>query len=247
MKFTTMGLVIRILDIGEYHRSLTLLTADYGVLHAYCRGVRRVKSKRLAASSLLTYSEFVLSEEKGGLSVLEASPVEVFFGLRNDVAKLALAQYFCELFSEFAASGMPAPETMRLLLNSLYFLSTGKKEPAFIKPIAELRLLTETGFMPGLVSCRVCGVFESPEMFFCLSDGALVCSACPAPEGEHMLSPLSCIRALRHIVFSDFEKLFSFALPENDGRLLNAAVERYLLYVTERSFPSLEFYHTLID
>lgn len=245
MRFNTSGLVIRVLDIGEHDRALTLLTADRGFVRAFCRGVRRVKSKRLSASSLLTYSEFTLSENKDGYTLDEALPKEVFFGLRNDVEKLALAQYFCELFYEFASDASESSDMLRLILNSLYFLSEGKKPPLLIKAVAELRLLSVTGFMPNIVSCRNCGEFESDTMAFDTADGSLLCGKCPIKE-TCVVIPVSCARALRHIVFSEFDKLFSFSLPESDIRLLSKTVEKYMLGITSRSFKSLDFYNTLI-
>ncbi len=245
MRFNTSGLVIRVLDIGEYDRALTVLTADKGVVRAFCRGVRRVKSKRLSASSLLTYSELTLSENKDGYTLEEALPKEIFFGLRSDVEKLALAQYFCELFYEFASDASESSDMLRLILNSLYLLSEGKKPPLLIKAAAELRLLSATGFMPNLVSCRSCGEFESGTMAFDTADGSLLCGKCPINESCAVI-PVSCVQALRHIVFSEFDKLFSFSLPQSDIRLLSKTVERYLLGITGRSFKALDFYNTFL-
>lgn len=245
MKFNTTGLVIKVLDIGEYDRIVTLLTADKGVIRAFCRGVRRVKSKRLSASSLLTYSEFTLSKRKDGYTLDEALPKEVFFGLRSDIEKLALAQYFCELFYEFASDVSESQNMLRLILNSLYFLSEGKKPSLQIKAIAELKLLSTTGFMPNLINCCICGEFESEQMAFNTSNGSLYCSKCP-PSATCIILPLSCVQALRHIVFSGFDKLFSFSLSSDDVKLLSKAVEKYMLGVTGRSFKSLDFYNSFL-
>lgn len=243
MKFNTTGLVIKVLDIGEYDRLITLLTADKGLVIALCRGVRRVKSKRLAASSLLTYSRVTLSENKNGYALIEGEPTEVFFGLRSDVEKLALAQYFCELFYEFASDASESQEMLSLILNSLYLLSKGKKSELLLKSTAELKLLSLTGFMPNLVNCRNCGEYESKTMSFDLSNGSLSCCKCPISEGSVVL-PLSCVRALRHIVYAHSDKLFSFSISEKELKLLSETIEKYLLGITGRSFKSLDFYNT---
>lgn len=244
MKFNTSGLVIKIIDIGEYDRLITLLTPDMGVIKAFCRGVRRIKSRRLNASSLLTYSEFTLSERQDNYVVDEALPIETFFGLREDVERLALAQYFCELFNEFISEADESEQALRIILNSLYFLSKGEKPPLLIKAITELRLLSSTGFMPNLIGCSVCGEYESDVMAFNISEGSLLCENCFMSEAQIVL-PLSTIRALRHIIYSDFEKLFSFSLNDENIKLLSAAVEKYMLSVTNRSFKSLDFFNTL--
>ena len=47
MKLSTDGLIIREQQTGEDDRLVTLLTRDYGVLRAFVRGAKRIKSKSL--------------------------------------------------------------------------------------------------------------------------------------------------------------------------------------------------------
>ena len=239
------GLVIKTTDIGEYDKLITLLTGETGVITARCTGVRRVKSKRLTAASELTYSEFALSENRYGYSVDEATAIEVFYGLRRDVETLALAQYLCELFAEFLTEGQPAHEPFRLLLNSLHLICTGKKENAFIKAVAELRLLSDTGFMPQVVACRVCGAYEAQRMYFDTRDGSIICEECNPQGGFTQLTP-AVLKAVRYIVLSDFDKLFSFTLPPSQLGVLGGLTQAYLLERTGRSFKALEFYKSLL-
>ena len=52
MRLNTDGLVIREQNIGEADRRVTLLTRDYGIVHAFARGARRIKSNALTATQL---------------------------------------------------------------------------------------------------------------------------------------------------------------------------------------------------
>lgn len=237
--------MIRIIDIGEYDRLITLLTPDMGVIKAFCRGVRRIKSRRLNAASLLTYSEFTITKRKDNYVIDEALPVETFFGLREDVERLALAQYFCEFFNEIIPESDESEQALRLILNSLYFLSKGEKPTLLIKAITELRLLSSAGFMPNLIGCFDCGEYESDVMMFNITEGTLFCENCSESKA-HIKLPLPCIRALRHIIYSDFEKLFSFSLSCDNAKLLSIVVEKYMLSITNRSFKSLDFFNTIV-
>ena len=49
----------------------------------------------------------------------------------------------------------------------------------------------------------------------------------------------------RGFYYADFEKLFSFRLPESGLRQLATISERYLIHVVERRIPTLEFYHQI--
>ena len=43
MRLNTDGMVIREQNIGEADRRVILLTRDYGIVHAFARGARRIK------------------------------------------------------------------------------------------------------------------------------------------------------------------------------------------------------------
>lgn len=140
-----------------------------------------------------------------------------------------------------------AEETLRFVLNTLSMLAREKRPPAFLKPVFELRLLSMTGYMPDLTMCEACGCYEAAEMQLLLRSGRLRCMACgPAAEPSARL-PKGVLFAMRHIVYAEPEKLFSFSLPEKSLRILSDACERYLLTQLDRGFPTLQFYHGLVD
>ena len=58
---------------------------------------------------------------------------------------------------------------------------------------------------------------------------------------------IAAITALRHTVYADFEKLFSFELKEELLEPLSLASERYIAYMTQKDYPTLQFYKTIIN
>ena len=60
MQTKTQGLVIREQTVGESDRLVTLLTADYGLVKAFVRRAKNIKSNNVSATSLFAYSEFTL-------------------------------------------------------------------------------------------------------------------------------------------------------------------------------------------
>ena len=55
------GLIIREISVGESDKLVTILTDTMGKITVSCKGVRNIKSKRIAASQLFSYGEFLLS------------------------------------------------------------------------------------------------------------------------------------------------------------------------------------------
>ena len=125
---TTDGIVLRERAVEEYDSVLTLLTKERGVITAYARGAKKPRGVLRVPGELLSYSCFVLFENKGKYSVDKADLNSLFMGVRGDVEKLSLASYFCQLTAELAPHEEPALDYLRLLLNSLYLLEPGEEE-----------------------------------------------------------------------------------------------------------------------
>ena len=246
MQMETDGLVLKEQPVGENDRLITILTRSAGLVKAFARGTQKLKSRGLAATQMLSYSDFTIYRGRDAMIIDRTEAKKIFFGLRNHLENLTLAQYFCELALTLAPEQEEAERFLRLLLNALYFLDKGEKPLPIIKAAVEMRLLTFAGYMPNLIACAGCGAYESDPMFFCLEEGNLRCKKCYHP------SPLPCVSvnngvlaALRHTIYAPFEKLFAFDLSESGRRQLEQVAERYLLIRTQRSYKTLQFYHSI--
>ena len=244
IKISAPGLVIREQSIGEADKLITVLTAEYGLVRAFSRGAKKTKSKKLAATALLAYGDFTFTKTRDAYSVEEAIVKEVFFELRDDVEKMALAQYFCELANEFCEEEFEAQEVLRLILNGIWLLKNGKKTAGFIKAVIELRLMCLSGYMPDLIGCENCGAYESDRMYFVPESGKIYCDGC-SPKGFNYHINASVIQAMRYVTLSDFEKIFSFALNDESQKIFGKVCEAYLLQKTQRKFNTLDFYRVL--
>lgn len=244
MRLNTDGLIIRETQTGEADRLVTVLTADMGVIRAFVRGARSIKSRSLSATQLLAYSRFSIYMNRDVYTIDEAEPIEVFFGLRGDLVRTSLAMYFCELICELAPEGADSKEILSLALNTLYKLSVNKTPTYQLKAIFEMRLLSLTGYMPNLIGCAECGEYSDETMFFDMEHSQLYCTKCTRTNHAHPLS-IGVVSALRHICLSEPEKVFSFTLSPAGLKSLSDTAEMYLLATTQRRYKSLELYKTL--
>lgn len=245
MSLSTNGLVIRVNNVGEYDRIISVLTADFGIVRAFVHGARSLKNKHATTTSLLSYSHFTFSKKRDTYTVTDSSVNKVFFNLRGDIEKLALAQYFCEIAETLAPVEDAAEEYLRIMLNSLHFLSGNEKNSLLLKAVTELRMLSISGYTPDIVACKECAEYESDVMFFDPVGGELYCSNCRPPIPNLMAIGKGVLAALRHIVYSDFEKLYSFNLPDESLSNLTRVTETFLLSQIEHRFATLEFYKNL--
>jgi len=243
MRFTTEALVIREMDVGESDRLVTMLTREYCVIKAFAAGAKKIKSKKAAATGLLSYSSMTILDKNGTYRIYEATPIRVFFGAGSDVVKLSLSQYFCEL-AQVLAPPDNSEEFLRVILNSLHFLTVGSKNPTLIKAITELRIAAISGYMPDLVGCENCGAFESDIMHFSLTDGHIDCDKCVSGVGLLKIDR-TLLTAMRHIVYSKLEALYSFEIPPAAAERLSELTSKYILTQTEHRFDTLDFYNAV--
>lgn len=244
MQTKTQGLVIREQTVGESDRLVTLLTADYGLVKAFVRRAKNIKSNNVSATSLFAYSEFTLYRSREAYVVDNAVANEVFFDLRKDINALSLAQYFVQLAYFLCAEEQPAPDTLRLLLNALHLLCKGKKSHKLVKSVVELRMLALGGYMPNLLACYRCGTYESEVMYFDVQEGCIYCKDCF--RNNALTAPLGVITAMRYICFSDLGKVFSFNIGEENMNILSDITEKYTLSRIDGRLTTLDFYKAII-
>lgn len=243
-RFTTEALVVKEMKIGESDRLVTLFSREYGIIKAFASGAKNIKSKKAGATSLLTYGSFTIKNKNGSLRIYEATPITVFFGAGSDIEVLALSQYFCELSTVFALEGQPNTELLRLILNSIHFLTKEKRYPPLIKAITELRTAVISGYAPDLIACESCGKFEDTIMFFNVREGFLHCGECKGGDGFKAVDR-TLLSALRHIVYSEFKNLYSFQIPDNKAKELAEITGRYITIQTDHKFSTLDFYNSI--
>lgn len=243
MKIQTPGLIIKETNIGENDKLLYILTKEHGIIRAFADGVRRMKSKNSAATSLLCYSDFTLYQNRDTYKVGHSAPIEMFFDLRYHLEELSLAQYFCEMALRLTPEEFEPTEILRLLLNSLYFLTNQTKPLNIVKAVTELKLISLAGFMPNLTGCASCG--EDIAFRFSYSEGCLFCLECETEAKDTTVLSPTVLAAMRHIIYSDFSKIYSFEIPEKDTEILSLVTEKFVSVQSEYKFKTLDFYKSV--
>ena len=240
------GIVLRETETKETDKILTVLTDKYGKIPVIARGARRKSCKYAACAQSLAYSEWTLYQKGDWYYANEGSTLELFNGLRKDLDAMALGFYFAELTEAVTAEDTPAPELLRHLLNGLYALAALGKPAALVKPAFELKLLCLAGYEPLADSCAYCGNPDPEQPMLDVVQGVLRCGTCGVQE-RSLSMPLcpSSLAALRHIVYGDPKRLYSFTLGEKALKRLSDAAEAFAAAQLERGFRTLDFYKSL--
>jgi len=242
----TPGLVLREVKYKESDRILAILTPGMGVISAIAKGSLRLKNKLFSACGLFCYSEFTLFPGKNLYTVDAAEVKTVFHGLSASVETMSLAMYLAETALMIAPSNTEAEPVLRLLLNSFYLLSEGKAPLRQVKAVYELRLFSECGFLPQLLCCKGCGLYNGKDFFLDVQEGTLLCADCAAKAGKKTNLDPGALYAVRHICLAEDQKIFSFRISDQSGRKLAQLAEQYALVHLEGAPKSYTFLKTVL-
>ena len=171
------GVVIRCVEYGENDKLLTLLTHEKGKMTVCVKGAQSLRCKHMPSCELFSYSEFELYERSGMYWVRESYLCESFFAIRRGLESMYLGEYICDVTAEFALFDEPDEPLLRLFLNTMYLLASGKKDRRIIKSVFEMKSLSLEGFLPDISGCSYCGKL-SENMYFDAIEGNLTCSSC---------------------------------------------------------------------
>ncbi|MBR6106799.1 MAG: DNA repair protein RecO [Oscillospiraceae bacterium] len=246
---TVRGLVIRETAYGEADKILDLLTEN-GIRTVRARSARKQGAKYAALTQLFAYGEYCLRQSGERFFLDSAVSLNLYFGLRSDLEALALASYFSELIRR-TATDQPQPQLLRLFCYALHHLSEHDRPPMLVKAVFELRLLTELGLMPDMLCCKICGEYLPPRVLFRMEQADFVCADCKEHAEEELPDAVpgtaSVLLAVRHVIFSEYDRLFQFRLKNEALPRFAAFTERFLLHQLGGGFHTLKFYHTLTE
>lgn len=184
----TEGIVLKETPLGENGKLLVFFTKEYGKISVAAKGVKKPGSSLVQLSQLFAYSRLELYKGNSSLYTLTGGTlIEPFFGLSEDFERISAAGKMSIVLLKVIQEDLPDEETLRLFLNSLYFISTGKRKPEFIKSIFMLKMMQYQGILPE--------VQEIEEMW-----------------RKKLMK--GTVNALEHILSSEIGDLFAFGVSD---------------------------------
>lgn len=244
----TEGIVLKERNVGEQDKFIDILTKEHGLMEISVKGARKINGKSGSSAQLFAYSRFCVDKRRDRFYLNSAEPIHIFYGLRESVSRISLAGYFAEVLRYTTAELTDSGNVLRLFLNTLHFLENGTRNEMHLKSIFEFRLMSEIGFMPDVVACRSCGVFEPETLYFGIRDGGFFCDDCfdGSDTEDYREINISVLSAVRHIVLADMGRIFNFRLSDESMSVLASLSEEYLVSHLERHFPTLDFYRSVL-
>jgi len=143
------AIVLRLTDYGESDRIVSLFTLERGKLRGIARGAKRSRKRFAGALDPFAHLKLQLGTGSGLTNLLSADILNIFSGIRADLAKIGSAAYACELVERLTPEEEPSPRLFRLLYCYLERLDAAPISPSDRRFFA-VNLLKILGYQPEL-------------------------------------------------------------------------------------------------
>ncbi len=193
MIFSSNALVLKRTNFSDNDVLLTLFTSRIGKVIVVANGARHPKNRLASAANPFIYGKFFFMTGSG-LSKLNGVDIEKsYYGIREDIVKLAYGTWFLELADMVIVEGEPNIELFEGLKyclarlekiniednkNNIDNKSKNAKKIDILKMAYEWKLIDKVGLRPLLNECAKCGSKIDNTGYFSCEEGGAICESC---------------------------------------------------------------------
>jgi DNA repair protein RecO (recombination protein O) len=240
----TKGIVIKSTVYGEADLIVTFITYDYGLMKAFAKSPRKIKSRFGSSLEPLTYSRlsFFGREDAGLPRLTQSDIITPFYALRDDYNTFVRLCEILELIIHFLPEREPNPAMFSLLLKLLSKIKPGDRNiMSFL--YYKVRFLGLAGFLPKLDACGRCGkkAMDGPNKGFHVSHGALICDRCRSGDTAVITLSQSALRFYPSLMTWNFSNIDRVKAPEALVSEISGLIDTHIRYILARPLKAAVF------
>lgn len=145
--YSSEGIILARRNFGEADRILILFTEDFGKISLIAKGARKLTSRKRGGIEIFNHIKFSAVKSRGIDILTEVQVVYSPDGVKNDLRKISIGYYFCEVVGKITSDEEKHLQVFELLHGYFEKLEISKN-------LKRLRLefvneiLIEIGFWP---------------------------------------------------------------------------------------------------
>ena len=112
VSFKGEGIVLRVRNIGEADRIVTLYTAQKGKIRAAARGARRIRNRLLSPTQVFTHGRYLVFPGKELHTLSQAEIINSYQDFRDDLRRWLTPVHLRAVYT-FTEEELPSVEYMR--------------------------------------------------------------------------------------------------------------------------------------
>ena len=242
MAWKTQAIVLRVRNLGEADRIVTLYTEELGKLNTVARGARRIRNRLLSPTQLFTHGRYMIFPGKGLHNLSQADIINSGQALRDDLEKMAYASYVTELLDALTPEEDPTTRIFPLLAGTLSLGNSGRF-PLAVRAY-EIRLMSELGYKPELYHCLNCRDELKTNLFF-TPEGGAVCAQCTSHYRDTVKLTNGTWELMKRLLEWDLSRITILHPSKGDIKELRNLMRNYIDFRLEYPLKSLDFLETL--
>lgn len=231
-------------DRGEASKVFAVFTKDFGRLELAGKAVRKMASKLRSGLSLFSLAELEFIQGRNRKTLTDASSIERFQNIRNDLNKLRIVQKISDVLGQLIRGQEADIELWELISEVFYKINDleVKNSPGVRNLKLEIiyyyflwNLFSVLGYLPNLYNCSACQKKLAPEGIFSGTDkSGFVCESCNIKREGRKISQ-EAIKIARLMVNHDWLTLMKLKVSGEDLKQLSLVSEINLAEIFQRT------------
>ena len=120
------GIVLGGVSVAENDKILSVFTVEQGTVSAKIKGVKKAGAKLKFASEPFCFAEFIFLDKGGFKTVINASLIDSFYPIREDIKRFYAGSVVLEFIKRFAKENMVSHDLFFLTVDALKEIAYGK-------------------------------------------------------------------------------------------------------------------------
>lgn len=242
--YPTEAISLKRMDYGEADRILTVFTPGYGKLRLLAKGVRKPTSRMAGHLEPFTHIHIMVARGRDLSVATQASTIEPFRQLREDLVKSSYAYHLAELVDAFLQDHDEHAAVFDLLRSALAALSAGGLPAELVVRHFEVQLLGEVGFRPQLTACLACQEAIEPQPnAYSVFLGGVVCPRCAPSAPSASAISIEALKLLRFLQRTRRVSEVTITAPAATLKEVERVLHGQLEFVLERRLRAAAFVH----
>lgn len=223
-RYKTRAFVFRKSNVNEADRIFSVFTDDFGRLDIFAKAIRKITSKLKSGIDIFFMSEVEFIQGKSRKTLTDATAIEKFRNISQDLEKLKIANGISEVLDNFIKGEEKDRKLFNLVEEVFIKLNDSglkiKKYPLLYCYFL-WNALSFLGYHPEVQKCNTCQEKLNPySVYFSNKSGGIVCKKCSGHDSLAKEINSDVVKILRLIFKKDWDTISKLKIEQSSQKLL---------------------------
>lgn len=229
----TNAIVLRMFNYGEADRVVHFFSEKRGQIHAFARGVRRLKSRIGGRIDLLNMGVLDYNEKSGNqlFFINNFELINTFPSLKIETSSLWRAIFITELVHLVTQLGQPDLQLYKIFTSFLSAIDEKTSKSRTLLLLFQMYLIHHSGYLPPIDYCHNCNQKTSFPISWSPMTDMFWCSRClPNKNDNFLIITKQMANIMKIMIRPDVKSLASISINDSDLLFAEKFCIKYLSY-----------------